>query len=136
MKNKLVALILVAVVCGIVIIVIFEVVTANTIKKYQSGASDITSISFFIEDYKHAHGEYPSSLVELASNEDDVQIKSRVCQLLSNKFNGDYEYSSLSNGFEITKGGNKYRYEATEEGFMIIGRFGTNFVAFKSGMRQ
>jgi hypothetical protein len=89
-----------------------------------------------MEDYKHEHGVYPSKLSELASREADFQIKTRVNRLLSNNFGDDYLYSSFSNGFEITKNGYNYHYIPTANGFMIIGKFTTNMVSFKSGLHD
>jgi hypothetical protein len=94
----------------------------------------VTSISIFMEDYKHDHGVYPAKLSELASSEVDLEIKTRINRVLSNNFSDDYIYSSFSNGFEITKKGYNYRYMPTANGFMIIGKFTTNMVSFKSGL--
>ena len=105
------------------------ILSASAIARYQTGMSNVTSVSVFMENYKTEHGAYPSSLPELASRETDGQTKGKISQILNKCFSDKYEYNPASNGFAIVTMGYEYKYTVIPNGFSVIGKFSTNTVS-------
>ena len=131
MKKTSVKILVLIVGVAIVILSVNAILSAKAIARYQTGLSNVTSISVFMENYKGEHGAYPSSLPELASRETDNQAKNKISQILNKCFGEKYEYYSTSNGFSIVTMGYEYRYAATSNGFAVVGKYSTNTVSIR-----
>lgn len=113
---------------GILLIVFSAWHTAGVISKYEVAQADVTDISVFMEVFRQEHGKYPSSLTELVLSESDADVKTNIDQILRERFQDNYEYQSLTNGFIIVHKGYKFEYKPVANGFAIIGKYVTNVV--------
>jgi len=131
MKRKIIVTIIVVILIFVIGAFLSVFHAAKTIAQYENAQSEVSSlVILFGNDYRGAHGQYPSTLAEVVSAMDSP-FRERAEQILHDKWHDDYQYQPLATGFSIIVRGFRFEYQPQPDGFLIAGRFSTNTVTIR-----